>query len=172
MSMNDNTDQVLISIDRTVKAKRVFVGQAVKKVLIDAYTSIVLGSPVDTGRFRASTFLVAGQTAPAPLDPLPKSSLEKHRKARSKVVPLTGNRPTPDSHFAGIIQKNIKEAPETLKALNSGIPQKEASFMIINSLPYAQALENGHSKQSPNGMFRLAYEAAKRQLQQIREATT
>ena len=35
---------------------------------------------------------------------------------------------------------------------------------IINNLPYIEALENGHSKQAPNGMVRLAIQAAELRL--------
>lgn len=34
------------------------------------------------------------------------------------------------------------------------------SVFIVNNLPYIQALEDGHSKQAPNGMVRLAVQAA------------
>lgn len=36
--------------------------------------------------------------------------------------------------------------------------------VISNSLPYAEALENGHSRQAPNGIFRVAIPEVKEDL--------
>lgn len=41
----------------------------------------------------------------------------------------------------------------------TGMADNELPTVYIqNNLPYAEALENGHSKQSPNGIYSLAYE--------------
>ena len=40
----------------------------------------------------------------------------------------------------------------------------DQSVFIVNNLPYIEALENGHSKQAPNGMVRLAIQAAELRL--------
>lgn len=46
----------------------------------------------------------------------------------------------------------------------SGITGDESVF-IINNLPYIEALENGHSKQAPAGMVKLAIQAEEAALQ-------
>jgi hypothetical protein len=38
------------------------------------------------------------------------------------------------------------------------------SFTIFNALPYIQRLEDGWSRQAPQGMFRLSYQEFKREM--------
>jgi hypothetical protein len=51
------------------------------------------------------------------------------------------------------------EVPEPAAPDVSGLDGTKSVF-IINNLPYIEALENGHSRQAPNGMVRLAIQAA------------
>ena len=46
----------------------------------------------------------------------------------------------------------------SLNRVNAGVKAAKAAGVhyIVNNLPYAQALEDGHSTQSPHGMVRLA----------------
>lgn len=51
----------------------------------------------------------------------------------------------------------------------SGITGEEPVY-IINNLPYIEALENGHSKQAPNGMVKLAIQAEERAIENAMKA--
>ena len=59
------------------------------------------------------------------------------------------------------VEKEIKgidkTGTSTIENIMSGIPMKAAGKVhyIQNSVPYIQALEDGHSRQAPNGMVSL-----------------
>ena len=59
------------------------------------------------------------------------------------------------------VEKEIKgidkTGTSTIANIMSGIPMKAAGkvHFIQNSVPYIQALEDGHSRQAPNGMVAL-----------------
>lgn len=52
---------------------------------------------------------------------------------------------------------NYPGEADVLAAIAEGLPQKAAGIthVLINNLPYAQALEDGHSGQAPSGMVGL-----------------
>lgn len=65
----------------------------------------------------------------------------------------------PSTEVAHLDAKGPGSVPEPPMPDVSGIDGTQSVF-IINNLPYIEALENGHSKQAPNGMVRLAIQAA------------
>jgi hypothetical protein len=58
---------------------------------------------------------------------------------------------------AGTLQLDDKSGTAAMAKVTAAALQLEAGQVIylVNNLPYAQALEYGHSKQAPNGMVRL-----------------
>jgi hypothetical protein len=58
---------------------------------------------------------------------------------------------------SGILDLKDKNGTATIKAIQGSIPKEAAGFayFIANNLPYAQALEDGHSGQAPFGMVAL-----------------
>lgn len=91
----------------------------VRKVTIEVGNSLVMMSPVDTGRFRGNW--QHGVDVPNPLTTL----------ATDKIGTPTMARLQSSAVGAGTVQ------------------------YITNSLPYAVRLENGWSKQAPQGMVRI-----------------
>jgi hypothetical protein len=108
---------------------QVDLGLVVKKIVFDVFTKIVWRTPVDTGRCRASWGI-----------------------ERSKV----GSDQAPDGMKVDP-QTATGIAREQLQKLN--VPSQELGrsvWWIYNNLPYAVALEYGHSRQAPSGMVRIA----------------
>ncbi len=97
------------------------VDRAVRQSVVLATQSLVLKSPVDTGRFRANWVMGVGAI----------------NRATSPALDKSG----------GVAISRIAEQMQT--------QPEGAVFYITNSLPYAKALEYGHSDQAPAGMVRL-----------------
>ncbi len=114
-----------------------------RKVAIQALADIQVGSPVDQGRFKAS---------------------------HSLSVDTTEFRPVPDGRDRAA---NETEAAERLQAAEArlgavtGIPKGGMSIAITNNLPYANALEHGGSQQAPQGVYGIAAERAKRNIERL-----
>jgi hypothetical protein len=105
----------------------------VRKVGIDIARSLILRSPVDTGRFRGNWVLGVGSVNTA---------------VNPDITDQEGGK------FTGF-QSN--KTNDTLNKIAEGINAVRAGgvFYISNSLPYAIPLEYGHSMQAPGGMVRL-----------------
>ncbi len=101
----------------------------VKKIVFDLFTKIVLRTPVDTGRARASWGIEAGQPG-------------------TDFV-------TEGSHLGRDQATDVAKA----QLSKLGLTPKEAAYQvwwIYNNLPYVESLEYGHSKQAPAGMVRVS----------------
>lgn len=88
----------------------------VKKLAVDIDASLVLKSPVDTGRFRANWVVGNGSV----------NSMTKESFQAANNAPVINS---------------LKVNGQTI--------------YITNSLPYANRLEYGYSKQAPAGMVRI-----------------
>lgn len=117
---------------------RIKAGTLQKKITFDMHADIMKRTPVDTGRARANWFVSVG---------LP-----------SKDV----------AEFPGVPTNYAMKKGKRVKVRNAEIPQPPApeleidgtrNTFIINNLPYIKALDEGHSKQAPNGMVKLAMKA-------------
>lgn len=127
-----------IAIDNWVKATGAKVENVVRKIGYEVFRTVVLRSPVDTGRFRSNWnySLDSPDYSISPVDP----SL----KPRKPGDPVPTSAPTTIGGDRGTQQAAMVL---TMKA-------GTVSF-LSNGLPYAQRLENGYSKQAPLGMVRL-----------------
>lgn len=105
------------------------VRRAQLKVAFDLFAAIVRLSPVDSGRYRGSWTLAAGDANEETLPPPPDSW-------KSGDGPYYRNLGKPDTGLLAPVA--------TLAALNV--------IWIANHLPYAERLEEGHSGQAPTGV--------------------
>ena len=103
-----------------------------KGFALTCYRNIIMASPVDTGRFRASHILSINE---------PYYTVTV---AGSMMISLS-----PDQ-----LVENAK------RALNVTHKGKLRSIYIQTNVPYAEALENGHSKQASAGIYGPAFNAA------------
>lgn len=110
-----------------------------KKIVINAYTNIVRLSPVDKSFFKANHFL----------------------SFNTKFTEnLEGGEPTKEDYRS---ETNIR-LDETLADIKSANLRKIKKIYIQNNLPYARALEDGHSTQAPKGMYRITEERTRKLL--------
>jgi hypothetical protein len=106
-----------------------------RAVVFETETRLKLGSPVDTGRFRGSWVL--GENQASAYD-------------AGEYQPATGK-------YRG--QTQPPESPALKKRVSIGYQAGQEKignvYHISNSLPYAEALANGHSTQAPAGWVDL-----------------
>lgn len=100
-----------------------------RKVAFDAFGSIVMNTPWDTGRARGSWRVGVNRT---------DLSVSPERKARST-----------SGGAAAAGRAMTRAAPHIARAKFGD------TLFITNNLPYIVPLENGHSKKAPNGMVKL-----------------
>lgn len=103
-----------------------FVAESMRAVSIDFLNRVTLASPADTGRFRANWVVGVGS---------PDASVNYRYTSQNNQ--LTRNR------------KKIKTAFKNDAYAHT-------SIFISNNLPYAQRLNNGHSKQAPSFFVEIA----------------
>lgn len=107
----------------------------VRKTVLDIGTSLVKRSPVGNPELWAH--------------PAPPGYSGGHFRANWQIG--IGSIPS------GILDLKDKSGNVTIRAIQGSIPKEAAGFayFIANNLPYAQALEDGHSGQAPFGMVAL-----------------
>jgi len=106
------------------------VEREVRKAAIAADQTAVMGTPVDTGRARANWVVTVGKTHDAATEP----------EDRSGAAALAQGRKAVEAFKAGL--------------------DEAGSIYITNNVEYIIPLENGHSKQAPQGMSEFAILAA------------
>lgn len=97
-----------------------------RQVSVKLFSAIILGSPVDTGRFRNNWFAAFGAT------PSPETTTYAGKQGTAAIGRMT---------------KVITESRST----GGGWTE----MTLTNNLPYAQRLEYGWSKQAPQGIVRV-----------------
>lgn len=107
-----------------------------RRVTLDIFRRVIFMSPVDTGRFRANWQCAIGNMPDGVVD-VQFDNAEKHRRG-TKVR----------GHAAG----NISMSKATAEVMKFEPGQR---IFLVNNLPYAVALEYGHSQQAPGGMVRV-----------------
>lgn len=120
-------------LEKFSKKIGVNLGTVVKKVVLTAHDKIVMRTPVDTGRARASWGIAQG-TRPTAVPP-PFNKAEKISKSAATA--------------AAKAQQQKFQGTDPAKVA-FGV------FWIFNNLPYIVPLEYGHSKQAPAGMVRVS----------------
>lgn len=112
---------------------------ATKRLTLEAFTRVVARSPVDTGRFRGNWQVGVG-TRPDGIVATATSPGRQPGDAVREPIPASG--------------AETGEALAAVAALNERIDKT----YVVNNLPYAEALENGHSGQAPTGMVAVTVE--------------
>lgn len=105
----------------------------VRRAAAQLYSDIVQRTPVDTGYCRRNWQVSA--------DPPPSGVIGEHPK-KTKGHPATG---TLDPLYS-------PQGAQTAIPIAKGVTM----IWIVNNVVYAEALENGHSRQAPYGMVRLS----------------
>lgn len=117
--------------------------QAVRKVALAVDQTVVMATPVDTGRARANWQVRAGI-------------------APTEVIP-----PYVEGKGGSTAGQNVQAALDQGKiAISSAAPGQE--IHITNNLPYIGALNNGHSAQAPAGFVEQAVNAGIETIRQAR----
>jgi hypothetical protein len=95
--------------------------RAARKITLEAFSNVIMMSPVDTGRFRGNWQAAIGD--------IPGGTVE-----------------AVDPNGTVVIAK--------VQGVTAGMEPGDVIYMA-NNLPYAQRLEDGHSRQAPAGMVKL-----------------
>ena len=100
--------------------------EVVRKSVLDLFASIIRRSPVDTGTYRASHSLANHE--PGPDEGIIYLSKDKSEVGMAQSLAMT---------------------------TTQGWTWKvgDGTIFIFNNLPYAEAIENGHSGQAPQGVY-------------------
>ncbi len=106
-----------------------------KMVAISGYSRLMVKSPVLTGRYRWGWNCSIGAIDYSVPDPAPKEYAKNHQV----YYDVDGDRA-----IKSFVQVKLDE-----------------NIFIANSLPYAEAIENGHSRQAPAGVARIVVEELK-----------
>ena len=108
--------------------------QVIRATTLEISTSIILRTPVDSGRARNGWY--------ATLD-VPSRQVPKKTKATKNI-----NAPAPDSNSA----RAVKRVETAIADFGGNV------YYLTNNLPYIRRLEyeTNFSKQAPNGMMRVS----------------
>lgn len=110
------------SIDAWIKAAQSGLEDAVEMMLMDVHKALVMGSPVDTGRFRANWQIT--------FNTYPLHSLNAYDKQGQDTI----------AEGQAVVSGMFRRGGAI------------TSVHFSNLLIYANALEYGHSKQAPSGV--------------------
>lgn len=119
---NLNINEFTANVNRWIDAVDSGVSDIAQEMLKNVHHDLVVGSPVDTGRFRGNWQVT--------FDRIPLHSLNRYDKDGNETI-AEGN-------------------AEIAKLLQRGAAVTTVYFS--NMLIYANSLEYGHSKQAPNGV--------------------
>lgn len=118
------------------------VGYVKKMTASEAMRRLATQSPVLTGRYRASFNASVNGIDFSSAPPAPKEFVKTGRV------------------YYQYDEKKAKEIEGVSVSIDDEI-------FISNSLPYAEALENGHSRQAPNGVFRTVIPEVKEDIKKF-----
>lgn len=130
-----------------------------QKLTYDLYQLIVMETPVDTGRARASWNVAVDEPDESVPPAIPEAD-QKQREEQRKAGRAVGIHPM-FGQFA---------AQPPAPAVINGIDGKRKIF-ITSSLIYINALEQGHSQQRPHGMVRVNVAAMEATLEAAAKAS-
>lgn len=111
----------------------------VRTVALAIDQTLVLNTPVDTGRARGNWQVTIGEPATGEVEGLPLRP--KGKKKAAAVI----SSPVEDTGMVA-----IKAAISATKDFKGG------TIFIVNNLPYIVPLNNGHSQQAPAGFVQTA----------------
>tara|TARA_R110000822_G_scaffold137399_13_gene274912 strand:- start:2000 stop:2473 length:474 start_codon:yes stop_codon:yes gene_type:complete len=144
------TDAAQFRIDLDNFTKKVVPKQAAelqRKMALELFTVVVQGTPVGNHRRWQRNI----DRATRGLKPLPQGYVGGH--ARKNWQMRIG------SPMVAVKSGQDKSGQQTLDAgyrVAASIKSKPVRLFIVNPLPYIQPLEQGHSRQAPNGWIKRA----------------
>lgn len=107
-----------------------------KITALNIYNQIVAISPVDLGRFKANNIPSINEPDYSVIDD-----------------------PIFDGKDKEASRKFAEEMVGKLRLTIEGAPANTNRIYIQNNLPYAEALENGHSHQAASGVYKVSFDA-------------
>lgn len=124
-----------VDLRRIAESKKAVANSVVRKIVLDLGTSVVLKSPVGDATYWKSS-------------PPPGYVGGRFRANWQFGIG------SPDTTTTDDIDKS---GSSSIGRIEAGLPPKAIGnvYYITNSLPYAIPLEDGHSRQAPNGMVKL-----------------
>lgn len=131
--MPNNAKKFTLQLEALAQALDAKQERVLKKVVFDLHSGVVLKTPVDTGRARASWQVSQGR---------------QDFTVMEEEVGRTSIKGSAKGAATGVAKANAAAAIKSIDA-DGGL------IYITNALPYMRRLENGHSKQAPNGMVAL-----------------
>ena len=132
----------LVELDAFDKDTNKVLSQLTRRATFSVMGDVVAGSPVRTGRFRASWFVGVGQPVRAVAPP----------------------RQQPAGAAAESLARLVEIRPETVTGFDP--------VYITNNLPYASRLAAGSSTQAPNGWVDQAVSRAAQEIQLVKVEVT
>ena len=119
----------------------------IKKAVIDLYARVMERTPIDTGRARAGWHLTTdGNSAFVPPDMAGNGFSDIKTRGRAKGSATAAEVRTSRS-LVGLMQGHVEGFDFRLE---------DGVVWLINNVEYIEALENGHSRQAPQGMVSLS----------------
>lgn len=135
-----------MTVDDWCKMTGIKSSAAVKKIVIDIFSRVIMRTPVDTGRARANW--VVGLNSPSSA---PSSRLD------TDPGPVT-----PD----GVGRSKAKS--RMIMKVKTANPENTKSYILTNNVVYAIRLEYGWSRrQAPSGMVRITLREFNRVVQRV-----
>ena len=116
-------------VSKFVEKTKISADKVLRKIALDGLRGVLLGSPVDTGRFRGSWRVGINRVIKSVKAPPEKKKLAP----KQSVDPAT-----------------LADGSEKIGKAKFG-----DTIYITNNVVYAQRLEDGHSKQAPAGVLKL-----------------
>lgn len=133
------------------------------KTALTVHATVVLGTPVDTGRARASWRVAIGAPAEGTADPNKYRTKDDSGKATAESMAAARQ---------ALARYGTSPAGQriTLRSVLLGTRQS-AAIHITNNLPYIQRLNEGYSKQAPAMFVETAMAAAAAQVRKTNLTT-
>lgn len=135
-----------IDMSKWTEKTKQSIGDGVREVVMTVAANVDLRSPVGDSERWAANISRASRGLPA----LPEGYVGGHFRANNQYKFGTP--------AANEIDGEDPSGAATMAAVKAGVLTSPVAGLhyISNSVPYAQALENGHSTQAPQGIYGLA----------------
>jgi hypothetical protein len=124
IGFSSNIADVIRDVDREIARQRAVVEREFRTIMVQALADVQTASPVDTGLYRAYHILTVGQPS--------EETAEEGSAVAGGAAMMTMSR--------------MSEARESMTALDAS--EETWTVWLTNNLPYAWALEYGHSPQA------------------------
>jgi hypothetical protein len=133
-----DVNRFIVELNAYAEETKTLLSQLTRRAVFLVMSDVVAGSPVRTGRFRASWFVGVGQPV------------------RAVAAPRT----QPAGAEAESLARLVEIRPETVTGFDP--------VYITNNLPYASRLAAGSSTQAPNGWVDQAVSRAAQEIQTVK----